>query len=84
MSEQTKTVHFYDEGERLPDDLPSSPFSIFKQWFDQAWDERITPNANAMTISFAEENVALPIQIERAAKREKMPTILERTDDTRS
>lgn len=51
MSEQTETVHFYDEGERLPDDLPSSPFPIFKQWFDQAWDERITPNTNAMTLS---------------------------------
>jgi pyridoxamine 5'-phosphate oxidase len=56
MSEQTETVHFYDEGERLPDDLPSSPFPIFKQWFDQAWDERITPNANSMTISTLHED----------------------------
>lgn len=51
MSDQTESVHFYDEGERLPDSLPDSPFPIFKTWFDQAWDERITPNTNAMTLA---------------------------------
>lgn len=44
-------IHFYDEGERLPDILPNSPFPIFKEWFDQAWNERITLNANSMTLA---------------------------------
>ncbi len=48
---ESNPVHFYDEGERLPDQLPDSPFPIFKEWFDQAWDERLTPNANSMTVS---------------------------------
>ncbi len=52
----TDPVQFYDEGERLPDTLPDSPFPIFKSWFDQAWDERITPNTNAMTISTLHED----------------------------
>lgn len=56
MSTQTQTVHFYDEGERLPNDLPASPFPIFKEWFDQAWDERIVPNANSMNISTLHED----------------------------
>ncbi len=52
-SEQSASnpVHFYDEGERLPDDLPDSPFPIFEQWFNQAWDQRLSPNTNSMTIS---------------------------------
>jgi len=44
-------VHFYDEGERLPDQLPDSPFGIFLQWFDQACAEKVTPNPNTIILS---------------------------------
>ncbi|MFG0246297.1 MAG: pyridoxamine 5'-phosphate oxidase [Phycisphaerales bacterium JB052] len=41
---------FYDTEGGLPESLPASPFPIFNSWFDQAWDERKTPNTNAMTL----------------------------------
>jgi len=49
--EPESPIHFYDEGERLPDILPDSPFPLFQAWFDQAWSERLTPNANAMSLA---------------------------------
>ncbi len=51
MSDESVQCQFYDQGERLPDQLPESPFGIFQAWFDQAWKERLTPNANAMILS---------------------------------
>ena len=51
MSTNPSPIELYDQGERLPDTLPDSPFPIFKQWFDQAWQERLTPNANSMCIA---------------------------------
>ena len=50
MSTEEVGTQFYDAGEGLPESLPESPFPIFKSWFDQAWDERRTPNTNAMTL----------------------------------
>jgi pyridoxamine 5'-phosphate oxidase len=50
MSTESVGNEFYDTEGGLPDILPESPFPIFKQWFDQAWDERKTPNTNAMTL----------------------------------
>lgn len=44
-------AEFYDQGEHLPDQLPDSPFGIFQEWFNEAWDKRITPNTNAMTLA---------------------------------
>lgn len=37
--------------EFLPDDLPSDPMPLFKQWFDFAWQKRLQPNANAMVLA---------------------------------
>ena len=51
MSTSPNPINFYDEGERLPDILPDSPFSIFKSWFDQAMSERLSPNPNAMNLA---------------------------------
>jgi pyridoxamine 5'-phosphate oxidase len=51
MSDQSVQSEFYDEGERLPDLLPDSPFPIFSEWFDQALAEKHTPNPNSMTIT---------------------------------
>ncbi len=51
MHTDESPIHLYDEGERLPDILPDSPFPLFQSWFDQAWSERRTPNANAMSLS---------------------------------
>jgi len=51
MSNNPSPTQFYDEGERLPDTLPDSPFPLFKEWYDQAWQERLTPNANSMCIA---------------------------------
>ncbi len=56
MTDEAGQLSFYDEGERLPDQLPDSPFGIFEAWFNQAWDERLTPNANAMTVSTLHED----------------------------
>jgi len=53
MTTDQSPIHFYDEGERLPDTLPDSPFGLFKAWYDQAWEERKTPNANSMCIATA-------------------------------
>lgn len=51
MSTDSVSSEFYDTDGGLPETLPDSPFPIFKQWFDQAWSERKTPNTNAMTLS---------------------------------
>ena len=51
MSTPEVGTQFYDTESGLPESLPDSPFPLFKQWFDQAWDERKTPNTNAMTLS---------------------------------
>ncbi len=51
MSADQSPINFYDEGERLPDILPDSPFPLFGAWFDQAWSEHLTPNANSMCLS---------------------------------
>ncbi len=51
MSTPPNPIHFYDEGERLPDILPDSPFPLFQAWFDQAMGERLTPNANSMSLA---------------------------------
>lgn len=50
MSTDTVGSEFYDTDGGLPESLPESPFPIFKSWFDKAWDERKTPNTNAMTL----------------------------------
>lgn len=47
------TLGPFDVGPSLPDPLPESPFPIFKEWFDQAVAERVSPNPNAMTIATA-------------------------------
>ncbi len=51
MSTNESPISFYDEGERLPDILPDSPFPLFKRWFDQAMSEKLVPNPNAMILS---------------------------------
>ena len=51
MSTNQSPLSFYDEGERLPDILPESPFPIFKEWFGQAMREKLVPNPNAMILS---------------------------------
>ncbi|MEX0876375.1 MAG: pyridoxamine 5'-phosphate oxidase family protein, partial [Phycisphaerales bacterium] len=51
MSTDDHASQFYDAGEGLPDDLPESPFPIFKAWFDHAWAQMATPNPNAMTLA---------------------------------
>lgn len=51
MSTNPSPINFYDEGERLPDILPDSPFPIFKQWFDQAMSEKLAPNCNSMNLA---------------------------------
>jgi len=51
MSTSPSPINFYDEGERLPDILPDSPFPIFKQWFDQAMCEKLAPNPNSMNLA---------------------------------
>lgn len=37
--------------EPLPEALPAEPFALFGTWYDQAWAERRTPNANAMSLA---------------------------------
>ncbi len=37
--------------DRLPDELPSEPFGVFKAWFDEARRQEITRNPDAMTVS---------------------------------
>jgi pyridoxamine 5'-phosphate oxidase len=39
------------DNEFLPEPLPREPFTLFKQWFDLAWQERLQPNANAMVLA---------------------------------
>lgn len=51
MSTDELGTAFYDTDGGLPGSLPESPFPLFKRWFDTAWDERKTPNTNAMTLS---------------------------------
>jgi pyridoxamine 5'-phosphate oxidase len=51
MSTESVSSEFYDTEGGLPDSLPESPFPIFKAWFDKAWEERKTPNTNAITLS---------------------------------
>ncbi len=53
---ESNPIQFYDQGEGLPESLPESPFPIFQSWFDEAWEKRITPNANAMSISTLHED----------------------------
>ncbi|MCC7389494.1 MAG: pyridoxamine 5'-phosphate oxidase [Phycisphaerales bacterium] len=47
------TLGPFDVGPSLPEPLPESPFPIFKSWFDDAAERRITPNPNAMTLATA-------------------------------
>ncbi len=35
----------------LADPLPSSPFPTVERWLDSAWEERITPNPNAIALA---------------------------------
>ncbi|MCR9075021.1 MAG: pyridoxamine 5'-phosphate oxidase [bacterium] len=51
MSTESAGADFYDAEGGLPESLPESPFPIFKSWFDKAWEDRKTPNTNAMTLS---------------------------------
>ena len=51
MNTDQSPISFYDQGERLPDLLPDSPFPIFKEWFDQAMAEGLSPNPNAMNLA---------------------------------
>lgn len=51
MTTNDSPINFYDEGERLPDILPDSPFPIFNQWFDQAVSENLMPNSNSMSLA---------------------------------
>ena len=51
MPNESQPIDFYDNEGGLPETLPESPFPIFKKWFDKAWEERKTPNTNAMTLS---------------------------------
>jgi pyridoxamine 5'-phosphate oxidase len=37
--------------DRLPDDLPGDPFPTFARWFNAAYEKRIQPNPNAMTLA---------------------------------
>ncbi len=56
MSTTDSPTSLYDEGERLPDILPDSPFPLFQSWYDEAWAARKTPNANAMALSTIHED----------------------------
>lgn len=52
----TDLAAFEPESELLPDLLPPDPFGIFKAWFDQAWADRRTPNANSMSLATVDEH----------------------------
>jgi len=42
---------FYDTGESLPDELPESPFPIFRAWFDEACERKDQPNPNNFALA---------------------------------
>ena len=35
----------------LPDPLPTTPWGLFREWYDQARTQRVQPNTNAMTLA---------------------------------
>ena len=35
----------------LPDKLPADPMPLAETWLQQAWDEQIQPNPNAMVLA---------------------------------
>jgi pyridoxamine 5'-phosphate oxidase len=37
--------------EFLPEPLQDEPFTLFKEWFDLAWQRRLQPNANSMVLA---------------------------------
>ncbi len=41
-------------GDTLPEPLPAEPFTLFKEWFDEAAASRNVPNPNAMTLATVE------------------------------
>ena len=43
------------DNEFLPEPLPREPFTLFKQWFDLAWEKRLQPNANAMVLATVDD-----------------------------
>lgn len=40
-----------DPERRLPDPLPTDPFPLFTQWFEEARQQRVQPNPDAMTLA---------------------------------
>lgn len=47
----------------LPDELPDSPWPLFRSWFDEAHSKKITPNPNAFTLACLDESGTLTARI---------------------
>jgi pyridoxamine 5'-phosphate oxidase len=47
----------------LPDELPGSPWPLFRAWFDEAHSKKITPNPNAFTLACLDESGTLTARI---------------------
>lgn len=50
-TEHLDVASAYDEGELLPDPLPTDPFTLLHAWFRDAHDRAVQPNPNAMTLA---------------------------------
>lgn len=47
----------------LPDDLPDSPWPLFRSWFDDASGRKVAPNPNAFTLACLDEGGAITARI---------------------
>jgi pyridoxamine 5'-phosphate oxidase len=54
--EISELAQAFKQDETLPAELPGDPLPIFKQWFDAAYEQRITANPNAMTLATVDAN----------------------------
>lgn len=51
----TQLLTRFTLGAGLPDQLPSDPFPVAKEWFDRARTEKVQPNPDAMTLATVNE-----------------------------
>lgn len=47
----------------LPDQLPESPWPLFRQWFDEAVNQKVTANPNAFTLANLDERGTITARI---------------------
>ena len=47
----------------LPDELPDSPWPLFRSWFDEAHAKKVTPNPNAFPLACLDESGTLTARI---------------------